>query len=210
MINERNVCENFLRLSGEVLEELKFSYSCYKEYFYTTKIGIKRDSGVYDNIPVVISKSLIGTKEIKVGDCIEIVGEYHSYNTEDKKLKLFAFANELNILDETKYENEITLTGYICKPPKYRKTPNGKEITDIFLGVNRKLQRRSDYIPVIFWGLNAEYIMNFQVGEVIKLTGRVQSRVYLKKLGDGTYEKRVAYEVSGFKFYEVRYDTEHN
>ena len=33
--------------------------------------------------------------------------------------------------------NEVTLNGYICKKPIYRKTPFGREISDILLAVNR-------------------------------------------------------------------------
>ncbi len=91
--------------------------------------------------------------------------------------------------------NEVVLIGYICKKPIYRKTPFGREISDILLAVNRAYNK-SDYIPCIAWGRNARFCQNLEVGSQIKLVGRVQSRTYEKKHEDGTVEERIAYEVS--------------
>ena len=54
---------------------------------------------------------------------------------------------------------------------------------------------KSDYIPCIAWGRNARFISNLEVGANIKVWGRVQSRVYQKRMGEEV-EERVAYEVS--------------
>ena len=91
--------------------------------------------------------------------------------------------------------NEVTLNGYICKKPIYRKTPFGREISDILLAVNRAYNK-SDYIPCIAWGRNARFCENMEVGTAVKIIGRVQSRTYEKKFEDGTVETRIAYEVS--------------
>ena len=91
--------------------------------------------------------------------------------------------------------NEVTLVGFICKPPIYRQTPFGREITDVLLAVNRAYNK-SDYIPCIAWGRNARFCSKMSVGTEVKITGRVQSRTYEKKYEDGTIEQRVAYEVS--------------
>lgn len=63
------------------------------------------------------------------------------------------------------------------------------------LAVNRQYGK-SDYIPCITWGRNARYANELAVGTKIKITGRIQSREYVKKIGDDKTEKRVAYEVS--------------
>lgn len=86
--------------------------------------------------------------------------------------------------------------------PQYRTTPLGREITDILLAVNR-LYGKSDYIPCIAWGRNARFASTFQIGDNIKIWGRVQSRDYQKKLEDGRVEIRTAYEVSIFKLERV-------
>lgn len=90
--------------------------------------------------------------------------------------------------------NQIFLNGYICKEPTYRETPMGRSISDICLAVNRPYSR-SDYLPCIFWGNNAKIVSRLPVGCQIQLWGRIQSRAYFKKTGQGV-EERTAYEVS--------------
>lgn len=91
--------------------------------------------------------------------------------------------------------NEIVLDGFICKPPIFRVTPLKREIADILLAVNR-MYNKSDYIPCICWGRNARFCGKRQVGEHVRITGRVQSRFYTKRYPNGTEEQRIAYEVS--------------
>ncbi|MBP1588267.1 MAG: single-stranded DNA-binding protein [Clostridia bacterium] len=91
--------------------------------------------------------------------------------------------------------NEIILDGFICKPPVFRVTPLKREIADILLAVNR-MYNKSDYIPCICWGRNARFCGKRQVGEHVKITGRIQSRFYTKKYPNGTEEQKIAYEVS--------------
>ena len=62
------------------------------------------------------------------------------------------------------------------------------------MAVNRAYNK-SDYIPCIAWGRNARYIANLEVGSNIHIWGRMQSRVYQKRIGEDV-EERVAYEVS--------------
>ena len=116
---------------------------------------------------------------------------------------LSLFVRDLEVLDMTEEElkkhpspNQIFLDGYVCKSPIYRKTPLGREITDILLAVNRPYNK-SDYIPAIAWGRNARFAANFQIGSRLKIWGRIQSRQYQKHVGaEGNYEQRVAYEIS--------------
>ncbi len=91
--------------------------------------------------------------------------------------------------------NEIELMGYICKEPVKRTSPLGREICDIMLAVNR-MYNKSDYIPCISWGRNAICASSLTVGTKIMVEGRLQSRNYRKKLSDGTFVDKVAYEVS--------------
>ena len=87
------------------------------------------------------------------------------------------------------------MTGALCKPPSYRTTPFGREIADLLLAVNRPYGK-SDYIPCICWGRNARYASGFEVGEHVRILGRIQSREYVKKLSETETETRTAYEVS--------------
>ena len=67
----------------------------------------------------------------------------------------------------------------------------------MMLAVSRAFGK-SDYIPCIAWGRNAQYAARFGVGDRLKLTGRLQSREYQKLLDNGEYLARTAYEVSAF------------
>ncbi len=42
----------------------------------------------------------------------------------------------------------------------------------------------------------ARYASSFEVGSHVEVYGRIQSREYIKKIGEEQTEKRVAYEVS--------------
>ncbi|MDF2520750.1 MAG: single-stranded DNA-binding protein, partial [Clostridia bacterium] len=84
---------------------------------------------------------------------------------------------------------------FICKRPIYRTTPFGREITDMLIAVNRPYNK-SDYIPSIAWGRNARYSENLNVGDRIKVWGRIQSREYQKKISEDEVVTRTAYEVS--------------
>ena len=130
----------------------------------------------------------------------EISGQfrsYNNYNASENKLLLTLFAKDIEVFDEEKHKNpnSIYLNGFVCKPPVYRTTPFGREITDMLIAVNRTYNK-SDYIPVIAWGRNARYCKNLVVGDNIKIWGRMQSRNYQKHLSDDEVVTRTAYEVS--------------
>ena len=55
---------------------------------------------------------------------------------------------------------------------------------------------KSDYSPVIAWGRNARFSKNFSVGARIRVTGRLQSREYVKNISEHEKITRIAYEVS--------------
>ena len=90
--------------------------------------------------------------------------------------------------------NRITLSGTLCKPPIYRRTPLGRSICDLILAVPRNYGR-ADYLPVIAWGQVASQVCILEAGAPLSLEGRVQSRVYRKVTETGP-EERTAYEVS--------------
>ena len=55
--------------------------------------------------------------------------------------------------------------------------------------------QRADYLPCILWGRTAQQCAGLAVGSPLALTGRLQSRVYVKQLPDRA-EERIAYEIS--------------
>ena len=188
---------NIVRVSGEITKEPTFSHEMFGEGFYEFSIKIKRLSDIFDIIPVTISERLIEGTELRVGDRVHFLGQYRSYNklVEDRsKLCLTVFVREF--LEDIEYdENEVEMVGFVCKNPIYRTTPFNREICDVLIAVNRSYNK-SDYIPCIAWGRNARYVKNFQIGDKVNVTGRIQSRMYQKKLDTGEMVTKTAYEVS--------------
>lgn len=196
---------NYLVLVGKITSEKVFSHEIYGESFYIFNLEVPRLSGTADSIPITISERLISNFDLSIGKEVEIEGQFRSYNTYENqrsRLVLTVFAKDIKEHEQVEEEfprekisNEVVLIGYICKKPIYRKTPFGREISDILLAVNRAYNK-SDYIPCIAWGRNARFCENMEVGTEVKIVGRVQSRMYEKKHEDGTIEQKVAYEVS--------------
>ena len=62
------------------------------------------------------------------------------------------------------------------------------------LAVNRSYHR-ADYLPCILWGSKAREAAYYPVGTDLFLTGRLQSRTYIKLVGEESQE-RTAYEIS--------------
>lgn len=192
---------NQVTIAGEVKSGFEFSHDVYGEKFYTFDLEVPRFSDAKDLIPVMISERVIDVTQDYVGCGMSIQGQYRSYNQHDgerNRLVLSVFAREVEFIDVIVVGeecNSIVLSGYVCKEPKYRKTPLGREIADLLIAVNRPYGK-SDYIPCICWGRNARYANEFKVGECVEVSGRIQSREYQKKIGEDSVEKRVAYEVS--------------
>jgi len=196
---------NIATVSGYVLSEAQFSHEVYGEGFYTFFVDVPRLSEASDKIPVTISERLLSPESLQVGTHVSIMGQFRSYNNYSdtgSKLLLTLFAREIVFTDDDpKTPNEITLTGFICKPPVYRHTPFGREIADILLAVNRSYNK-SDYIPCIAWGRNARFCQGLEVGSKIRLTGRIQSREYKKRINDDEFITKTAYEISVIKLEE--------
>lgn len=200
-MSEKVIENNKVCVIGEVVSGFTFSHEVFGEGFYITEIRVNRLSDQVDVIPLMVSERLMDVNEDYRGTFVKAEGQFRSYNRHEgnkNRLILSVFVREVELVEEyTDYTktNQIFLDGFICKEPVYRKTPLGREIADLLIAVNRPYGK-SDYIPCIAWGRNARFASGFEVGERIRIWGRVQSREYTKKLDETESEKRVAYEVS--------------
>ncbi|AIY83222.1 single-stranded DNA-binding protein [Clostridium baratii] len=190
---------NKIYLEGKVVSELEYSHEMYGEGFYTFGLEVQRLSDSVDLLNVTVSERLIAGFDISIGKEVIVEGQLRSYNKfleGSNKLILTVFARNIEpCIEKSKNPNEIFLDGYICKEPVYRTTPFGREIADVLLAVNRAYNK-SDYIPTIAWGRNSRFCKTLEVGDNIKVWGRLQSREYQKKISDTEVVKKVAYEVS--------------
>lgn len=197
---DNNVSNNQAAVIGTIEDEFVFNHEIYAEKFYTCTVRVPRLSGTSDDIRVMVSERLIMDGEYNEGDMVEVTGQFRSYNSYengDNRLVLTVFAKDIMHYEEAdnKNPNTLYLNGFICKEPVYRTTPFGREITDLLLAVNRSYNK-SDYIPIIAWGRNARFAKNLNVGDNVKIWGRIQSRTYQKRISDEETITKTAYEVS--------------
>ena len=195
---------NKIELCGVIASTPELNHKNYGENFYGFRLSCSRKSTEKDMLPIIVSDRLVEIKDLQVGKKISVKGQVRTFNkhiSDDKrKLLIMVFARDVREVEEEsesapEFNNNVKLSGYICKPPVYRVTPKGREIADVLIAVNR-MYGKADYIPCITWGRNARYAGNIDVGTHIDVEGRLQSREYTKKLDDGTEEIRTAYEIS--------------
>lgn len=181
---------------GYPTEAPVFSHENHGRHFFRFLLEVPRLSGAEDLLPVVVSEDLLSACPVEEGGGLRITGQIRTFNsrgTVGRRLLISVFAETLEVCDGLP-ENEVLLTGALCKPPVLRRTPLGRDICDIMLAVSRKYHR-TDYVPCILWGRTALETAELTVGARLELHGRLQSRKYLKVLEDRT-EERTAYEVS--------------
>ncbi len=201
---------NKIYLEGSVSSNLEFSHEMYGEGFYTFYLDVKRLSDAKDSICITVSERIISGVDLSIGSEIIVEGQLRSYNKfvdGANRLILTVFARNIEpCIERSKNPNEIFLDGYICKEPVYRTTPFGREIADVLLAVNRPYNK-SDYIPTIAWGRNSRFCQTLNVGDNIRIWGRLQSREYQKRVSDTETIKKIAYEVSVSKMERVSKDS---
>ena len=187
---------NRIELCGQLGAMPEYSHENHGRKFYRFPLEVERLSGALDTLQIIAGEATLNSLDLSGGDMVYVDGQIRSFNSRSqtgRKLIISVFAHYLQTCDGSP-ENLAVLTGTICREPTFRKTPLGREICDIMLAVNRHY-RRTDYLPCILWGRTAEEISSCPVGTMLQITGRLQSREYIKLLDTGS-EKRTAYEIS--------------
>lgn len=201
---------NYVELEGRISGALAYSNETKTngESFYSTFLRVERKSGDVDVVPLLVSERLVDVSQDIRNMAVRVSGQFRSYNKWENgrsHLLLSVFVQKLEFLKkalEKEKTNLIRLDGYLCKKPVYRKTPLGREVTDLFLAVNR-IYGKTDYIPCVCWGRDARYAFGMEVGSHVKLHGRIQSRTYIKRWSETEKETRTAYEVSVWEITKI-------
>lgn len=167
---------NNARLSGEIGGPFVTLPSKGNKTFTQFYLSVKRSSGAIDVLPVVIDEELL-----EPWHKVTLEGEIRSKDMPDGRCLIYFFAKEVEEYCGVD-ENVVSLEGFVCKKENLRKTPaTERHITDFILAVNRKVKYKSDYIPCIAWGKDADVIdEEIAIGTGIGVAGRLQSRQYLK------------------------------
>lgn len=187
---------NHITLRGSLLSMPLYSHENHGRRFFRFYLEVPRLSGAVDVLPVIAREDVLSAMELSDGEMLTVTGQVRSHNVREdsrRRLLIFVFAN-LIVCEDGEPLNDVVLEGPLCREPTYRKTPLGREICDVMLAVPRAF-RRADYLPCILWGRTALECAQFHTRDILRITGRLQSRTYIKVLESGS-EERTAYEIS--------------
>lgn len=187
---------NHITLRGSLASIPEYSHENHGRRFFRFFLEVPRLSGTVDLLPIIAQEDILGAAELTDGEMLTVTGQIRSHNVREdgkRRLLIFVFAS-LIICEDGEAQNDVILMGPLCREPSYRRTPLGREICDVMLAVPRPF-RRADYLPCIIWGRTALECAQYHTRDVIRLTGRLQSRTYTKTTETGSEEK-TAYEVS--------------
>lgn len=202
---------NYIFLYGEPVDyPQQVSIDRQGKAYYKFHASVVRESGIIDILPIIVREDTqafdaladIDEEREIVGTKLIITGEIRTRNLRQKgKEKLDVSVRAFEIKEDDSYTgetNQVIITGHVCKEVPTRETPRGILIADLVLGVNREDgSKLSDYIPAIMWnGTATRASEKLNIGDCIEAIGRLQSREYIKDLGDGEKEPRTCYELS--------------
>ena len=182
-------------LRGQGLREPVRSHQNHGVDYYIVPLRVPRLSGVDDVLNLVTADP--DPALWTAGQWVNVQGEVRSYNNrtgQGSKLVITVLVRSAQPDTVEEGENRLVLAGALCRKPVVRRTPLGREICDLLLAVNRP-DGRADYLPCIAWGSLAAHCGGLEVGDKLRLEGRLQSRQY-HKLIDGEQVERTAFEIS--------------
>jgi single-stranded DNA-binding protein 4 len=93
--------------------------------------------------------------------------------------------------------NNVTLVGRLTRDPELRYTPSNIAITTFNMAVNRNFKnqdgnREADFINCMIWRQQAENFANWvKKGNLVGITGRIQTRSYDNQQGQRVYVTEV-------------------
>ena len=187
---------NQITVRGSLHSMPEYSHDNHGKRFFKFFLEVPRLSGAVDTLPVVAEEAVLNAIDLSGGEMLTVNGQIRSHNQRidgKRRLLIFIFAASI-VCEDGEPLNEVTLEGPLCREPVYRRTPLGREICDVMLAVPRAFHR-ADYLPCILWGRVAKEAADMQTGEILRISGRLQSRIYTKLTEEGRQE-RTAYEVS--------------
>ena len=188
--------ENQITLRGSLLALPHLSHENHGKKFYRFTLEVPRLSGTVDLLPVIAEENLLNQMDLSGGHMLTVQGQIRSHNLRTEGIRhllIFVFATYIACEDGEPI-NDCIIEGPLCREPTYRRTPLGREICDVMLAVPRAF-RRADYLPCILWGRTAVETSTCHVRDIVRITERLQSRIYTKVTEDGPQE-RTAYEIS--------------
>ena len=182
---------------------------------FTAHIAVCRNSGLTDDVKIVFTRSAIDTAGheqemqmpffdsedlLTIGKDVIIIGRVQTArNIEQGVVDTFIYCDYIGI-GYAEPQNDVYFVGTIEREPKNRKTPKGRNITDLIVRIP-SIFASSFYckVPVVMWGKQADEAAQLAAGDKVEIYGRLQSRQYTKRYEDGE-EVKTATEVSANNF----------
>ena len=182
---------------------------------FTAHIAVCRNSGLTDDVKIVFTRSAIDTAGheqemqmpffdsedlLTIGKDVIIIGRVQTArNIEQGVVDTFIYCDYIGI-GYAEPQNDVYFVGTIEREPKNRKTPKGRNITDLIVRIP-SIFASSFYckVPVVMWGKQADEAAQLSAGDKVEIYGRLQSRQYTKRYEDGE-EVKTATEVSANNF----------
>lgn len=179
---------NQLQISGSIVSTESVQ-TAKGQNFVLCNMNTPRPSGQTDVIPVCISSHLFNSWGLVPGDNVMLCGEVRSRNYYDKqeekdRVAVYASAHAMvRSVDPLPLQNEAGLAGNICSDPVLRKTPKSKDVCTFTLAVDKNGAEKvyTEYIPCVVFAPLAKFAAGLKKGESVGITGRMQSRLYVKK-----------------------------
>ena len=104
--------------------------------------------------------------------------------------------------------NNVVLVGRLTRDPELRYTPSNVAVATFSLAVNRNFKnqagdRKADFINCMIWRKPAELLSEWcKKGNLVAITGRIQTRSYENQQGQRVYVTEVVAE--SFQLLEKR------
>lgn len=93
-----------------------------------------------------------------------------------------------------KTDNQVILCGSVRDTARYKETPGGYKITELEVEVQHR--GKTHFIPLVVWSGAAKAARWLERGDEVQTVGRLQSRLYTKRLPDGRISEKTTIEVS--------------
>ena len=190
---------NSVKLKG-ILKEIGHSHDIDGVSFSKAKLICKRQNGQEDIINLRFKS--FSNKHPENSEVV-LSGNIRSYSyktgTNGNRVTIYVFTYFDDVEEELETNNQINLTGRICKMNELRKTRSGKHNVHFIVANNLvsadSSKRLNSYIPCIAWGNTAKQLAKLPVNTKIKLCGELHSREHTKNHEDGSVEIKVAHEL---------------
>ncbi len=177
---------------------------------YISKESISEKLKKAEKIITKVADSYIGNKnnddfknliKSEISSTIQKLKSKWDSTQPKSKLFIYCFIKDLKKTIKCEAEsivdrNLAILEGYICKEVSFRTTSKGRLLCSTILANNRDWYK-TNYIPIIAWGKDAELMNECKVGDMVKISGLFHSREY------DLVEKKIAYEISSTMFSKI-------